>query len=255
MRHVQIGDVTLHFELRPGRDRPDDRLRQLARLGFPHLGRCRRGGAARGLRRLRYDLRGHGLSDLGKAPELIDDHARDLAALMDAMGVERAPICGVSVGGAIALGLYRRLPHRATRLILNNTGAKIGTAESWNARIAAVETGGVEAVAEAVLQRWFPAAEYRQGGGAVALCRNMLSRTPSAGYIATCVALRDSDMTEAARRSRFPRFASGANSTAPRRRKWCAPSPRSRRAPAMSKFRARATCPACSAPRRSRARS
>ena len=102
---------------------------------------------------------------------------------MEAMGVERAPICGVSVGGAIALGLYRRLPHRATHLVLNNTGAKIGTAESWNARIAAVETGGVEAVAEAVLQRWFPAAEYGKAAArsryAATCCRALRAQATS----------------------------------------------------------------------------
>ena len=117
MRHIQIGDVTLHFELRPARDRStivfvnslgsdfriwDDVVDELQRAGF---------GA------LRYDFRGHGLSDLGTPPKLIDDHARDLAALMDAAGVARAPICGVSVGGAIALGLSRRLPHKVTQLI------------------------------------------------------------------------------------------------------------------------------------------
>ena len=69
----------------------------------------------------------------------------------------------------------------------------------WNARIAAVEQGGVASIAETVLQRWFSLTAYREGGGGLALMRNMLARTPTAGYAATCAALRDADLTEAAR--------------------------------------------------------
>jgi len=148
---------------------------------------------------LRYDLRGHGLSDLGRPPRHIDDHADDLAALMDAAGVTRATICGVSVGGMIALGLWRRRPDLVERLVLCCTGARIGTTEAWNQRIASVNQGGTAVVAEAVLQRWFSAEDYSRGGGMVALCRNMLSGSSAAGYAATCVALRDSDLTEAAK--------------------------------------------------------
>ena len=148
---------------------------------------------------LRYDLRGHGLSDLGAPPTHIDDHVNDLAALLDAADIGQATLCGVSVGGMIALGLWRRRPDLVENLILSSTGAKIGATEAWNQRIAAVREGGTAAVAESVLQRWFSAEEYARGGGNVALCRNMLLHARDAGYIATCVALRDSDLTEVAR--------------------------------------------------------
>ncbi len=209
MRHVRIGDAVLHVELRPARGRPT--IVYINSLGsdFRIWDEVVEALQSEGFGALRYDFRGHGLSDLGAAPKLIDDHARDLAALMDAMGVARAPICGVSVGGAIALGLSRRFPEKVAQLILNNTGAKMGTVESWNARIAQVTNGGVAAIAEAVLQRWFSPADYAEGGGKVALCRNMLSRTPVAGYIATCVALRDSDMTEAAKAAAVPTLCVG----------------------------------------------
>jgi len=153
---------------------------------------------------LRYDLRGHGLSDLGTPPKLIADHVVDLVGVMDAFGVGRAAICGVSVGGVIALGLAQAHPQKVERLALSNTGAKIGTPETWNPRIAAVEQGGVAAVAEGVLERWFPATLREAGDPRVALARNMLTRTPAAGYVATCVALRDSDLTEAARGVKVP---------------------------------------------------
>jgi 3-oxoadipate enol-lactonase len=153
---------------------------------------------------LRYDLRGHGLSDLGVPPPIIAGHSADLAAVMDAFGVARATVCGVSVGGVIALGLSALHPERVERLILCCTGAKIGTDESWNARIAAVRQGGVASIAESVLQRWFPAHAYGENGPLLALSRNMLARTPADGYVAICEALRDSDLTEAAKAVRVP---------------------------------------------------
>jgi 3-oxoadipate enol-lactonase len=146
---------------------------------------------------LRYDLRGHGLSDLGRAPRLADDHAADLDGLMELAGVRRATVCGVSVGGLVAQAFYKRRPDLLERLALCSTGAKIGTAEAWNQRIEAALAGGVASLAESVLQRWFSPADYARGGGQVALCRHMLSGTSAAGYAATCAVLRDSDLTGA----------------------------------------------------------
>lgn len=199
MQSAKVGDAWLHVEadLRPG----GQNVVYINSLGSDL--RIWDGVVARlssaGFGALRFDLRGHGLSDLGTSPKLIADHAADLAAVMDAFGVGEAALCGVSVGGAIALGFAATHPRRATRLALCNTGAKIGTTEAWNARIAAVEQGGVAAIAEAVLERWFPPALRAADAPEVAFARNMLTRTPAAGYAATCVALRDSDLSEAAR--------------------------------------------------------
>jgi 3-oxoadipate enol-lactonase/4-carboxymuconolactone decarboxylase len=204
MQSVRVGEATLHVDNSASPGRPTV-------VYINSLGSDLRiwDGVVEALQRqeigaLRYDLRGHGLSDLGTPPKLIDDHVDDLAALMDQLGIERAPICGISVGGVIALGLSQRRPEKVESLILCCTGAKIGTIESWNQRIGAVEKGGVGEVAEAVLRLWFPPASHREGGGELSLARNMLSRTPTAGYVATCVALRDSDLTEAARAVSVP---------------------------------------------------
>ena len=195
MRYLTLGDDTFHCEA--------DLIAGTPTVVFIHaLGadlrifdECASALSRQKIGCMHYDLRGHGLTDLGRPPRVIDDHAGDLAALMDAAGVARATICGVSVGGMIALGLWRRRPDLVERLMLCCTGAKIGTAETWNLRIAAIEQGGTAAVAEAVLQRWFAAEDYRRGGGNIALCRNMLVNGSAAGYAATCVALRDSDLS------------------------------------------------------------
>ncbi|MBV8662009.1 MAG: 3-oxoadipate enol-lactonase, partial [Hyphomicrobiales bacterium] len=148
---------------------------------------------------LRYDLRGQGLSDIGTTPYRIADHVADLEAVLAAHGIARAAVCGLSVGGMIALGLAEKRPDLVAALVLCCTGHRIGTADSWNARIAAVEAGGVKAIAETVLRGWFSPSAYRDNAPGVALCRNMLSRSPVDGYVATCAALREADFEAAAR--------------------------------------------------------
>ena len=93
-----------------------------------------------------YDKRGHGLSDIGGGVRSIDDHADDLSALIDHFGFDRVVLYGLSVGGMVAQRLYARRPGIVEALILSDTAHKIGTAESWNARIATVGRDGIEAI-------------------------------------------------------------------------------------------------------------
>lgn len=150
-------------------------------------------------RLLRYDKRGHGLSGLGRTPYAIADHVADLAALLDHRRVRQAVIVGLSVGGQIALGLAARRPELVRALVLSDTAHRIGTAETWRARIAAVESGGLESIADGVVERWFSPGYRGEQAAAFAVWRNMLIRTPAAGYAGTCAALADSDLAAAAR--------------------------------------------------------
>jgi len=153
---------------------------------------------------IRHDKRGHGLSGCPVGPWSIADHVRDLIAVLDHFSVGRATLVGLSVGGMIALGAAQSHPDRISRLVLCDTAHRMGPAEMWDQRIAAVGKGGIEAVADGVLDRWLPAA-FRSGRADEAtLWRAMLTRTPKAGYIATCAAIRDADLTAAARSVRVP---------------------------------------------------
>ena len=158
----------------------------------------------RHLRVLRYDLRGHGLSDAPLGPYSIHDHVADLAALMEACRIRDALVVGLSVGGLIAQGLAAQRPDLARALILCDTAHRIGTAEMWSARIDAIRTGGIAAIADAILERWFSKG-FRDGAPAeLAGYRNMLVRAPVEGYIGTCGTLRDTDLTETTRRLKQP---------------------------------------------------
>lgn len=155
-------------------------------------------------RTLCYDLRGHGLSDLGRPPYRIEDHVADLIALLDARGIRGAVICGLSVGGMIAMGSAAARPDLLRGLILSDTAHRIGTAEIWNGRIAAIAENGLGSIGDAIMERWFTADYRRRSADAVALWRNMLVRTPANGYTGTCAAIRDADLTSAARGIRVP---------------------------------------------------
>ncbi|MEQ1955675.1 3-oxoadipate enol-lactonase [Mesorhizobium sp. CN2-181] len=145
-----------------------------------------------------YDKRGHGLSALGDGIMSIDDHVDDLLGLLDLLAIGRAVICGLSVGGLIAQRLCQRRPELVASLILCDTAHKIGTSETWNTRIATVETQGIAAIADGVMEKWFTPAFHANRAAELAGYRNMLVRQPVAGYAGTCAAIRDADYTEAA---------------------------------------------------------
>jgi 3-oxoadipate enol-lactonase len=159
-----------------------------------------------GLRVIRYDKRGHGLSDSPPGRWRIEDFADDLAGLLDALGVRAAAVVGLSVGGLIAQALAARRPDLVRVLILSGTAAKIGTAEMWNQRIREIEEKGIAAIADGILERWFTA-RFRASEPSLAAWRNMLVRSPAAGYLATCGAIRDADLTAATAALRLPALA------------------------------------------------
>jgi 3-oxoadipate enol-lactonase len=141
-----------------------------------------------------YDKRGHGLSELTDKITM-SDHVADLEGLLDHLGIQHAIICGVSVGGLIAQGLYHSRPNLVGALILCNTGMQMGTDELWNMRIEMVESKGLGEISEGVLARWFTKQYREENADDVAGYSNMLTRTPAKGYTGTCAAIRDADFT------------------------------------------------------------
>lgn len=156
-----------------------------------------------GWRILRYDKRGHGLSDCPPGPWSIEDHARDLAGLMDALGLSGAVVCGLSVGGMITQSLAADRPDLVRAIILSDTGAVIGSAEVWNGRIEAIRASGMAAVVDATMERWFTA-EYRADPARLAPWRNMVAATRAEGYVLTGAAIRDADFRASTAQLRLP---------------------------------------------------
>jgi 3-oxoadipate enol-lactonase len=145
---------------------------------------------------IRYDKRGHGLSDCPQGPYSIRDHTQDLAGLLGYLSVNQAILIGISVGGLIALDYTGKYPQRVRALVLCDTGVRIGTADLWNRRIEAIRKHGMEAVTEAVLGRWFVPEFSRQNPAAYQEYYDMLTQMPAVGYTATCEALRDAHLRD-----------------------------------------------------------
>jgi 3-oxoadipate enol-lactonase len=143
---------------------------------------------------LRYDTRGHGSSPVSPGAYSIAMLARDVLVLLDAFEIERAHFCGLSLGGMTGLWLGIHAAARIDRLVLANTAPQIGSTETWNTRIDNVRKGGMEAIADSVLERWLSAGFRARAPQAVSRVRAMLTTTPPDGYIACCGAIRDADL-------------------------------------------------------------
>ncbi|MCB2130027.1 MAG: 3-oxoadipate enol-lactonase [Rhodobacteraceae bacterium] len=144
-----------------------------------------------GLRIIRYDLRGHGLSDCPAGPYSMGAMIRDAERLLDALALRDCVFVGLSVGGLIAQGLAVKRLDLVRAMVLSNTAAKIGTAAMWEARIAAIRSGGIEAVADAMMERWF--SRGFQARPAMRAYRHMLTRQPVEGYCGVAAAISGTD--------------------------------------------------------------
>ncbi len=201
MHMSDLGDVRLHTRI----DGPEDgapvvfanSLGTDLRLWdpiLPHL--------PQGLRILRFDKRGHGLSTCPPAPYTMGQLVSDAERLMDLHGFKDALFVGLSIGGMIAQGLATKRLDLARAVVLSNTGAKIGTRQMWSERISAVASGGIESLADAVMERWF-SPEFRATTD-LELWRNMLTRQEGAGYAGCSAAIAGTDFYSTTAGLRLP---------------------------------------------------
>ena len=159
----------------------------------------------RGLRVIRYDKRGHGLSDCPSGPYSMETLVSDAERLLDHLAVREAAFVGLSIGGMIAQGLAAKRPDLVRAMVISNTAARIGTPETWQERIDAVRSGGIEALADGVLERWF-SPTFRKNDE-LAAWRNMLIRQPVEGYAGCSAAISSADLTVTTRQLTLPTLA------------------------------------------------
>ncbi len=143
------------------------------------------------LRIIRYDSRGHGQSDVPEGPYTMGQLVSDAEAICDALKVKDSLFVGLSVGGMVAQGLAVKRPDLIRAMVLSNTAAKIGTAQMWQERIAAVKAQGLSSMADTIMQRWFARDFY--GTPTMAKWLDMLMEVPQKGYVATCAAIAGTD--------------------------------------------------------------
>ena len=148
---------------------------------------------------IRYDGHGQGESVASPGPYTIEQLGQDALAVLDALDVEQAHFCGLSMGGMVGLWLLTHAPHRIGRAVLSNTAAHMGPPALWDGRIALARQVGMQGVASPTLARWFPAAFHASDPDIVAGMRRAVLATPVEGYVACCQAIRDMDQRETMR--------------------------------------------------------
>lgn len=201
MKMVDLGDVRLHVRV----DGPEDgapvvfanSLGTDMRLWDPILPLL-----PQGLRLIRFDKRGHGLSTCPESPYTMGALISDTERLLDHLKVKDCVFVGLSIGGMIAQGLAVKRLDLMRAMVLSNTAAKIGTPAMWDDRIADVEQGGIEKLADAVMERWFSPA-FR-ATTELELWRNMLTRQEDHGYMGCSAAISGTDFFTTTATLRLP---------------------------------------------------
>lgn len=147
---------------------------------------------------LQYDTRGHGGSknDIGTDGYSIELLAKDVIDLMDKLKIETAFFCGLSMGGLIGQSLGVNYPNRFKKIVLSNTGAKIGNDDRWNSRIETISKNGMQAIVEDTMERWFTEDFRKNNAVKVAETQAMFLRSDVQGYSNCCCAIRDADFRE-----------------------------------------------------------
>ena len=139
-------------------------------------------------------MRGHGLTEATPGPYSIAGLAQDVLAVLDALDVATAHVCGLSIGGMIAQSVAHQAPRRVTSLILCDTAMAIPPASMWRERAALVRRSGMEALAATVIQRWVTP-KFLKSPEAAGL-RMMLLRTSAEGYAGAAEAIADADLRQ-----------------------------------------------------------
>lgn len=207
MPFIEAGGLTVHYELSGPADKPVLMLANSIGTGF-HIWDELTAELTDRFRVLRYDMRGHGLSEAvpveGEAGYSMDDLAGDAVALLDALGIAKAHLCGLSIGGMMAQRFAVRTPERLDRLVLCDTAALIGPASLWADRVATIRSRGLAALADGVMLRWFTEGFRTGRPEQIRGYTAMFTRTSPDGYIGCAMAIRDADLRADATRIAAP---------------------------------------------------
>ena len=145
-------------------------------------------------RRIVPDLRGMGLTDAGEGTHGIPRYADDVIGLLDTLHIEQAVVCGMSMGGYVALDLLSRHPDRVRALILVNTRAAADDDKGKagrNAMIARVRREGPGFLAHEMIPKLFAPASLKIMPEVVAQARGMVAHSTPEGVIGALEAMRD----------------------------------------------------------------
>lgn len=149
----------------------------------------------KGFRVIRHDLRGHGDSPVPAGPYRIEEIGGDALTLLHRLGIDRAHIVGISIGGMLGLWLARHHPARVRSLTVCCSSAYPGNRQMWLDRATQVRAEGMETVADGSVTRWFTAAWRTAHPERAQAMRALTADTPAEGYASCCELLAELDLT------------------------------------------------------------
>ncbi len=198
MAFVQLAEGELHCQLDGPEDAPVLVLSNSLGTSL-HMWDAQIAAFSEHFRVLRFDTRGHGQSLVTPGPYRIEQLGRDVLALLDALHIDKAHFCGLSMGGLIGQWLGINAGDRLNKLVVCNTAAKIGDPSVWDPRIETVLRDGpaaMVALRDASIARWFTADFAKANPAAAKKITDMLAATSPEGYAANCAAVRDADFRD-----------------------------------------------------------
>ena len=149
-----------------------------------------------GYRIIRFDKRGHGLSDISENKFEIEDLANDIIEILDEKEIRDCVFVGISIGGLIGLQVVLNRPDLVKAFVFSNSSAKLRNAAFWDGRINYIKKVGLEEVGDSILEKWFSKDFIKNNPRELVAWKNMLTRTPQKGYLDCCQVLRNTDLRE-----------------------------------------------------------
>ena len=193
MAEVAIDGGTLAYSVDGPHDKPPLLLSNALGTAMPFWDR-QVAAFARDFRVIRYDQRGHGRSSAPAGEYTLAALCQDALDVLDAAGVARADICGLSLGGLTAMWLAVHARERIGRLVLANTAARIGSLAQWQERIDLIGARGLAPVADSAPERWFTEGYRAAHPDVVGACQGLVLDASPAGYCSCVAAIRDADL-------------------------------------------------------------
>jgi 3-oxoadipate enol-lactonase len=195
MPTVKLPDVQIYYEWAGADDKPVLVLSNSLGTNL-HMWSSQVDEFKKHFRLLRYDKRGHGQSSVPPGPYSLDQLGWDVIRLLDMLQLDKVYFCGLSIGGATGMFLGANAAKRFHKIALCNAAPKFGTIETWNTRIKTVQSGGMKAVASTVVERWLTPSFRSSHPKETQAVLSMLETANPKGYIATCEAVRDTNLRE-----------------------------------------------------------
>ena len=202
---IRTATITTHYELCGAADKSVVMLSHSLAAGMS-MWDAQLAALQHGFRVLRYDTRGHGGSKVPPPPYRLEELVADAAALMDALEIAKVHFVGLSMGGMIGQGLALGHPERLLSLSLCSTSALIPelAQAAIQERVDTARAGGMPALVDGTLARWFSPAFLKAGGHALERVRRQILATPAAGYIGCTEAIRRLNYLDQLDRVRLP---------------------------------------------------